>query len=171
VDIGNRIREARIAAGMSQEALARRSDMSLNGFADIERGKIKNPHYSTLRKIAGSLGVSVAELLGEESPAPLGEPQSAALRHLRDKEDEMPAAAARIDAAKEAAGPQRPPVAQIIEKLDELPRVLWYIPEAERDEWREDLDAQYPDGYLEEDAGPEFVVEDRATVKVLGGAA
>jgi len=63
---------------MSQEALARRSDMSLNGFADIERGKIKNPHYSTLRKIAGSLGVSVAELLGEETEgAPLAEAPSA----------------------------------------------------------------------------------------------
>ena len=65
MDIGSRIRAARKAAGLSQEELARRADLSLNGFADIERGHIKDPHYSTLVSLADALGVSVSELMGE----------------------------------------------------------------------------------------------------------
>lgn len=68
--IGSRIRTARKAAGLSQEELARRADMSLNGFADIERGHIGDPHYTSLKKIANGLGMSVGELLGElDKPA------------------------------------------------------------------------------------------------------
>jgi transcriptional regulator with XRE-family HTH domain len=67
VRIGDRIRVARKTAGLSQEDLARRSHMSLNGFADIERGHIEDPHYSSLKKIADGLGVPVGELL-EGSP-------------------------------------------------------------------------------------------------------
>jgi transcriptional regulator with XRE-family HTH domain len=58
MDIGARIRAARKEAGLSQEELARRADMSLNGMASIERGGITDPHYSTLSKIAKGLGVS-----------------------------------------------------------------------------------------------------------------
>jgi transcriptional regulator with XRE-family HTH domain len=68
VSIGDRIRVARKAAGLSQEELARRASMSLNGFADIERGHIEDPHYSSLNKIADGLGVSISELLEEEQP-------------------------------------------------------------------------------------------------------
>jgi transcriptional regulator with XRE-family HTH domain len=72
VSIGNRIKAARKAAGLSQEELARRADLSLNGFADIERESIKDPHYSSLRKISDALGVPIGELL-EAEPVPLAE--------------------------------------------------------------------------------------------------
>src|SRR5215213_4559200 len=39
--------------------------MSLKGMAYIERGHIEDPHYSSLAGIAGALGVSVGELVGE----------------------------------------------------------------------------------------------------------
>jgi len=65
VDLGARIKAARKSAGFSQEELARRADLSLNGFADIERGYIKDPHYSTLVSLADALGMSVGELVGE----------------------------------------------------------------------------------------------------------
>lgn len=70
MNIGKRIRTARKVAGISQEELARRAGMSLKGMGDIERGDIADPHYSSLSKIAGGLGVSVGELL--EEPVPLG---------------------------------------------------------------------------------------------------
>ena len=68
VDIGERIRIARKRAGLSQEEVARRAGMSLKGMAYIERGHIEDPHYSSLAGIAGALGVSVGELLGESVP-------------------------------------------------------------------------------------------------------
>jgi transcriptional regulator with XRE-family HTH domain len=73
MDIGSRIRAARKAAGFSQEELARRADLSLNGIAILERGGRTDPHYSTLAGIAGALDMSVAELVGEEATVPLGE--------------------------------------------------------------------------------------------------
>ncbi len=68
VGIGERIRTARKRAGLSQEAVARRADMSVKGMGDIERGDIPDPHISSLRKIADALGVPVGELLGESVP-------------------------------------------------------------------------------------------------------
>jgi transcriptional regulator with XRE-family HTH domain len=68
VDIGSRIRTARKAAGLSQEELARRAQMSLKGMGDIERGDIGDPHISSLRNIAGALGLPISELLEEERP-------------------------------------------------------------------------------------------------------
>jgi transcriptional regulator with XRE-family HTH domain len=65
VDIGSRIRAARKAAGLSQEELARRADMSLKGMSYIERGHIGDPHLSSLNKIAVALNMSVGELLEE----------------------------------------------------------------------------------------------------------
>ena len=72
MSIGTRIRAARKAQGLTQEALARRADMSLNGLTQLEKGLRTDPHYSTLSKVAAGLGMSVAELVGEE-PAPLAQ--------------------------------------------------------------------------------------------------
>jgi transcriptional regulator with XRE-family HTH domain len=65
VAIGERIRAARKAAGLTQEELARRASMSLNGLALLEQGERTDPHYSTLRKLASALGMTVAELVGD----------------------------------------------------------------------------------------------------------
>ena len=65
IDIGKQIRAARKAAGLTQEGLARRANMSLNGLAQLERGGRTDPHYSSLNSIAGALGMSVGELLDE----------------------------------------------------------------------------------------------------------
>src|SRR4051812_23282455 len=78
MDFGSRIRDRRKAAGLSQEALARRADMSLNGFADIERGLITDPHYSTLNKIARALGTTPEGLIAE--PVDRGKARAAASR-------------------------------------------------------------------------------------------
>lgn len=68
MEIGKRIRDARKAAGLTQEEVARRAGMSLKGMGDIERGDIPDPHYSSLSKIARALGVSIGALMEEPAP-------------------------------------------------------------------------------------------------------
>jgi transcriptional regulator with XRE-family HTH domain len=81
-DIGERIRAARKARDLTQEALARRSDLSLNVVARLELGIITNPHYGTLQALAHSLGMTVGQLVeGQESAEELG-------RLARDLKDE-----------------------------------------------------------------------------------
>ncbi len=72
-DLGKRIRAARKSAGLSQEALARRAELSLNSMGSLERGEALDPHISTLSGIADALGVPVSELLGESALAGKGE--------------------------------------------------------------------------------------------------
>jgi hypothetical protein len=45
----------------------------MNMVSRLELGKIQDPHYSTLSGIAHALGTTVAELVGEGEPVPLGE--------------------------------------------------------------------------------------------------
>jgi transcriptional regulator with XRE-family HTH domain len=71
--LGPRVRERRIALGLSQEHLARGAGVSLNAVHKLEMGRITDPHFSTLSAIAHGLGTTVAELVGEEAPAPLAE--------------------------------------------------------------------------------------------------
>ena len=68
--LSERLRSLRQAQGLSQEAVARRADMGLRGYSDLERGVATDPHYSTLAAIAQALGTTVAELVGEETAAP-----------------------------------------------------------------------------------------------------
>lgn len=69
MEIGRNVRSKRRDLGLSQEAVARRADISLNVVGRIETGVITDPHYSTLSSIAEALGVSVAELMEEAAPA------------------------------------------------------------------------------------------------------
>ena len=88
VNIGDRIRAARKAAGMTQEAVARRTDLSLQAVGDIERGIVRDPHISSLRQIANALGVPVEMLVKEEMavPAfPLGDASDQEPRRSREE--------------------------------------------------------------------------------------
>jgi transcriptional regulator with XRE-family HTH domain len=77
VNIGDRIRIARKAAGLSQEEVARRAGLSLKGMGEIERGDIEDPHISSLAKIARALGVPVEALFKEEEePALVGKDEA-----------------------------------------------------------------------------------------------
>ena len=66
-DIGARIREARKAAGMTQEQLAEANDVSPQYIGQIERGE-KLPRLELLLRITHVLGVSLAELMRSENP-------------------------------------------------------------------------------------------------------
>ncbi len=70
---GDRVKEARRRARLSQAALAEKADMSLPGVAKIEQGGAVDPHWSTLSRLAEVLDVSPLWLIGEvsaETPAP-----------------------------------------------------------------------------------------------------
>jgi len=72
--IGPRVRERRVALGLSQERLAAEAGLTWSAVQRLEAGKVADPHYSTLSGIAHVLGTTVAELVGEEEPAlPLDE--------------------------------------------------------------------------------------------------
>ena len=71
--IGQRVRERRMALGLSQENLAHAAGLSWGAVQRLEAGKIVDPHYSTLEGIAHTLGTTVAELVGEKEPVPLDE--------------------------------------------------------------------------------------------------
>jgi transcriptional regulator with XRE-family HTH domain len=73
IEIGNRLRSLREARGLSQEAVARQTNIGLKAYGDLERGRTIDPHYSTLEGIAHALSTTVAELVGEE-PALAGSP-------------------------------------------------------------------------------------------------
>ena len=92
MDIGARIRTERKAAKLSQEQLARRSDVPLNRVARIETGVVVDPHLSTITKIAGGLGVPVSDILGErvdpkvEAPPeedPFDDPRASDVRRIK----------------------------------------------------------------------------------------
>jgi transcriptional regulator with XRE-family HTH domain len=66
-----RLRYAREQVGYSQQELSDKSGVSQHTISEIELGRRK-PHGSTLRKLANTLGVEVADLRGVPGRPPLG---------------------------------------------------------------------------------------------------
>ncbi|MCB8814739.1 helix-turn-helix domain-containing protein [Desulfosporosinus shakirovi] len=52
---------------LSQAELSRRSQVSQTYISELEANK-KQPTYPILKKLAAALGVSIAELIGEQYP-------------------------------------------------------------------------------------------------------
>ncbi len=68
--LGKRLQEARQAAGLTQQQLCQRANLSFSTLTKIERGAIKSPSIFTIQAIAGALGTSLDELIGQSaSPA------------------------------------------------------------------------------------------------------
>ncbi len=60
--VGDKIREARLAAGMTQEVLAERADLHPVFVSRLEGGRA-NPSLGTLTSVADALDTSVSELV------------------------------------------------------------------------------------------------------------
>jgi len=58
---GDVLRRHRLAAALSQEALAERAGLSGRAIADLERGVHQFPYPDTLRRVADALGLSGEE--------------------------------------------------------------------------------------------------------------
>lgn len=61
--IGQRAKALRTERGESQEAVARRADISTATYSRIEKG-LNEPSLETLRRLAGALDVSIDDLVG-----------------------------------------------------------------------------------------------------------
>jgi transcriptional regulator with XRE-family HTH domain len=62
MDVGKAIKRMRVQNGLTQEQLAARASVSPSSLHYIETG-VNSPSVRTLGKIAGALGVPVADLL------------------------------------------------------------------------------------------------------------
>ena len=58
---GDILRRYRVAAGLTQEALAERAAMSARGISDLERGARTHPYPATVRRLAEALALSDAD--------------------------------------------------------------------------------------------------------------
>ncbi len=66
--IGERLRDLRKRALMSQRELAKRSGVGVTTIVRIERNQVE-PHGSTIRKLAEALGIDPYELVKEAGDA------------------------------------------------------------------------------------------------------
>jgi transcriptional regulator with XRE-family HTH domain len=58
---GERLRRLRVAAGLSQEALAERSGLSVQAIGALETGKRRRPYPHTVAALADALGLSESD--------------------------------------------------------------------------------------------------------------
>lgn len=68
-DVGPRLRMLRLLQGLTLKQLAERAGLSLSYVSDLEHGRSR-PSLATLERLAAALGVSRAELLGEDPAEP-----------------------------------------------------------------------------------------------------
>lgn len=64
--LGLRIKEFRLGAGLTQEALAQKTGIPYTTLIKVESGAIKNPSIKVITSIARTLGVPVEELTNDE---------------------------------------------------------------------------------------------------------
>lgn len=66
--LGKRLQKARQAAGLTQQQLCQQANLSFSTLTKIERGAIKSPSIFTIQAIAGTLRLSLDELVGQVTP-------------------------------------------------------------------------------------------------------
>jgi transcriptional regulator with XRE-family HTH domain len=62
-EVGDNLKRARRRAMLTQEQLADKSRVGVTTINRIEKGRVEDPHFSTLRKLARALEVDPAELV------------------------------------------------------------------------------------------------------------
>ena len=71
MNIGNKIKAARITKGMTQEELGKRLGVQKSAIAKYENGRVVNIKRSTLKKISDILDIRPAELIFDEQKQPV----------------------------------------------------------------------------------------------------
>jgi FMN phosphatase YigB (HAD superfamily)/DNA-binding XRE family transcriptional regulator len=66
--LGKVLQKARQDAGLTQQQLCSRANLSFSTLTKIERGAIKSPSIFTIQAIAGALGLTLDDLMGNSSP-------------------------------------------------------------------------------------------------------
>jgi transcriptional regulator with XRE-family HTH domain len=83
VGLGKQLQTARQAAGLTQQQLCQKAGLSYSTLAKIERGAIKSPSIFTIQSIAGALGVTLSELMGDIVPTVIETPKKASKSGVR----------------------------------------------------------------------------------------
>ena len=65
--LGRHLQDARVKAGLTQQELCHRADISYSTLAKIERGAIKSPSVFTIQRLSEVLGISLNDILGIKS--------------------------------------------------------------------------------------------------------
>jgi transcriptional regulator with XRE-family HTH domain len=86
MDIGTKIRNARIAKGMTQEELGKLLGVQKSAIAKYENGRVVNIKRSTLKRISEVLGIRPVELISEEQQKKSDIASDIAARLIKDKE-------------------------------------------------------------------------------------
>jgi len=73
MEIGQKIKEARIAKGLTQEELGNIVGVQKSAIAKYESGRVVNIKRSMLRKLADALGIRPSELIFESNPVETAE--------------------------------------------------------------------------------------------------
>jgi len=63
--LGERVKAAREAAGLTQMQVASAAGIALSTLAQLEQGKMENPRLSTLRNLASALKVKLVDLMDD----------------------------------------------------------------------------------------------------------
>lgn len=83
MEIGQKIRKARLERGLTQQELGKLVGVQKSAIAKYENGRVVNIKRSTLQKIASALEIRPSELIFDESPK---ETASLHVRILTDHE-------------------------------------------------------------------------------------
>lgn len=81
-NFASRLKELRVRAGLTQEALAERAGLSKAGVADLEQGR-REPGWGTVISLANALGATCQDFLGpvsEQEKAKPGRPRQISLQ-------------------------------------------------------------------------------------------
>lgn len=100
LNVARRVREARLAAGLTQEAAAAQARLAYKYWQDIERGVV-DLHISTLGQVARGLGVPLTQLVS----VPTGRPPKR--KPGRPPVPKAPQAVAKPTSAKKGGRPVR----------------------------------------------------------------
>lgn len=82
--LGQRLQQMRKSAGLTQQDLCHKANLSYSTLAKIERGAIKSPSIFTIQNIASALGIGLDALLGTAAPSiPAAKPKLVAQNGVR----------------------------------------------------------------------------------------
>lgn len=94
--VGARVKEMRLARGMTQEELGELASLSYKFIGEVERG-IGNPTVTTLASVAEALGVEVIELVsGGHGPATIASLSLKDYVAVREAKDSLEAVLDRL---------------------------------------------------------------------------
>ncbi|MEU3660435.1 helix-turn-helix domain-containing protein [Streptomyces sp. NPDC032940] len=174
-DFGQRLRNLRGRAGLSQEALSHAAGVSVRALADMERGRTRGPQRRTVQALADALGLDENEAAGLEEAAAPGRPRPrtaagpaapgtlALPRDIRDFTARGPALARLLDLARDT-GPDRPSVT-VVAGQPGLGKTAFAVHAAHR------LAPHFPDGQFALDLhgmDPEPTTPRDALARLLG---